>query len=161
VSKTDLARVVAAADTVGIWNIDFAWIGSLSWAYPVEIMNSSIRAKAVALTSMACWIANFMIGQVSPIAFAHSGWKYYLLFVICGFTNSFTMWALFPETKGRTLEEMDEYFARTNWFVPLAKTEKIDAAARERKLATEAHDVVPDKDEFNNDGNEKGFIEHK
>lgn len=44
-----------------VWNIFFSWIGSLSWAYPVEIMNSAIRAKAVAVTSMACWIANFMI----------------------------------------------------------------------------------------------------
>lgn len=51
-----------------IWNIFFSWIGSLSWAYPVEIMNSAIRAKAVALTSMACWIANFMIVSRHEIA---------------------------------------------------------------------------------------------
>lgn len=73
-------------------------------------MNTAIRAKGTALTSMACWIANFMIGQVSPEAFARVGWRYYLLFVICGFTNALTMWAFFPETKGRTLEEMDYYF---------------------------------------------------
>lgn len=73
-------------------------------------MNTAIRAKGTALTSMACWIANFMIGQVSPEAFARVGWRYYFLFVICGFTNALTMWAFFPETKGRTLEEMDHYF---------------------------------------------------
>lgn len=67
-------------------------------------MNTSIRAKGTALTSMACWIANFMIGQVSPLAFERIGWKYFLVFVICGFTNAATIWALFPETKGRTLE---------------------------------------------------------
>lgn len=43
-----------------IWDI-FSRISPLYWAYPVEIMNSAIRAKAVALTSMACWIANFII----------------------------------------------------------------------------------------------------
>lgn len=32
--------------------------------------------------------------------------------------NAFTMWALFPETKGRTLEEMDDYFVSTNWLCP-------------------------------------------
>lgn len=143
-----------------IWNIFFSWIGSLSWAYPVEIMNSAIRAKAVALTSMACWIANFMIvsrlemanadaqGQVSPIAFAKCGWKYYILFVVCGFTNAFTMWALFPETKGRTLEEMDDYFASTNWFVPLAKTKHLDSRARERELAEkEEQGEFPEKED--------------
>lgn len=103
-------------------------------------MNTAIRAKGTALTSMACWISNFMIGQVSPVAFESIGWKYFLVFVICGFTNSATMWALFPETKGRTLEEMDHYFENTHWFVPLAKYEKIDAGARERELvAREAH----------------------
>lgn len=42
-----------------IFNIFFsACIGPLSWAYPVEIMNTAIRAKATALTSMSCWIAS-------------------------------------------------------------------------------------------------------
>jgi hypothetical protein len=40
---------------------------------PVEIMNTAIRAKATALTSMSAWIANFMIGQVSPKAFTDIG----------------------------------------------------------------------------------------
>lgn len=38
--------------------MSFSPIGSLSWAYPVEIMNTAIRAKAVAITSMACWISS-------------------------------------------------------------------------------------------------------
>jgi len=33
------------------------------------------------------------------------------LSAICGFTNAITIWALFPETKGRKLEEMDAYFS--------------------------------------------------
>jgi len=76
-------------------------------------MNTAIRAKATALTSMSAWIANFMIGQVSPKAFksigtsAHCchltdfvGWKYYLVFTICSFTNAILFFCLFPETKG-------------------------------------------------------------
>lgn len=86
-------------------------IGPLSWAYPVEIMNTGIRARGTAITSMAAWISNFMIAQVTPIAFRQIGWKYYLVFAICGFTNAITIYLLFPETKGRTLEEMDAYFA--------------------------------------------------
>lgn len=33
---------------------------------------------------------------------------------------------------------MDHYFESTNWFVPLAKYEGIDAGARERELAAAA-----------------------
>jgi hypothetical protein len=36
---------------------------------PVEIMQTGIRAKAVGVTTAASWLANFMIGQVSPTAF--------------------------------------------------------------------------------------------
>ncbi|KAL7419267.1 hypothetical protein Q5752_006104 [Cryptotrichosporon argae] len=119
-----------------IYNIAFsACIGPLSWAYPVEIMNTAIRAKGTAITSMACWISNFMIGQVSPIAFSSVGWRYFLVFVICCFSNALVIYLLFPETKGRTLEEMDEYFANTHWIVPLSHYKGVAAGERERELA--------------------------
>lgn len=63
-----------------------------------------------------------MIAQVSPPAFASigtsssrscypdsvlmspTGWKYYLVFAICGFTNALFFWAFLPETRGIPLE---------------------------------------------------------
>ena len=42
---------------------------------PAEITNTAIRAKTTAIASMAAWIANFMIGQVSPVAFEAIGWR--------------------------------------------------------------------------------------
>ena len=111
-------------------------------------MNTGIRAKGVALSTMATWIANFMVGQVSPISFSTIGesfcvvdgivlilgWKFYILFTVGSFTNAFTFWCLFPETKGRTLEEMDARLRHHHWFVPLVKESKIDHMAREREL---------------------------
>lgn len=87
-------------------------------------MNTGIRAKGTALSSMSAWMSNFIIGQVSPIAFRNIGWKYYLVFAVCGFTNALTMWALYPETRGRSLEMMDSYFEETGWIVPLSKNGK-------------------------------------
>ncbi|WVQ96917.1 hypothetical protein IAU59_004025 [Kwoniella sp. CBS 9459] len=116
-----------------MYNITFsAAIGPLSWLLPVEIMNTATRAKAVSLTTMSTWIANFMIGQITPHAIANIGWKYYLVFTIGGFTNALTFWAILPETKGRTLEEMDHLFTDTHWFVPAAKMERLSANTRER-----------------------------
>ncbi|PWN48034.1 general substrate transporter [Violaceomyces palustris] len=119
-----------------IFNFFFsAGIGPLGWAYPVEIFNTSIRAKATSITSMSSWISNFLIGQVSPKAFDSLGWKYYILFAIFGFTNAITIWAFFPETKGRTLEEMDEYFEKTHWIVPLSDYKpKLSRDDREEEL---------------------------
>lgn len=64
-----------------------------------------------------------MIAQVSPPAFASIGmfytiasilqeintpavlgWKFYLVFAICGFTNALFFWAFLPETRGIPLE---------------------------------------------------------
>lgn len=51
---------------------------------------------------------DFMIGQVTPKAFASIGWKYYIIFCIFSFTNAIAMWALIPEVVGRPLEQLDE-----------------------------------------------------
>ena len=42
---------------------------------------------------------------------------------------------LFPETKGRTLEEMDALFADSYWIVPMSQAAKVGAHDRERELA--------------------------
>lgn len=127
---------IAFVAFIYIYNFFFSsCIGPLSWVYPVEIMNTAIRAKATAITTMAAWLANFMIGQVSPIAFKNIGWHYYLVFTVCGFTNALTFYLLFPETKGRTLEDMDSYFRNHPWIVPGSKVDKIDGRRREQELA--------------------------
>lgn len=65
----------------------------------------------------------------------HPGWRYYLVFTVCGFTNALTFYLLFPETKGRTLEEMDRLFKETSIIVPLAKVPPVSTHERERELA--------------------------
>ncbi|GAB1517462.1 hypothetical protein RhiTH_000510 [Rhizoctonia solani] len=125
------------AFVVMTWLFNFAFssaIGPISWAYPVEIFGSATRARGTAITSMAAWIANFMIAQVTPHAFSNIGWKYYLVFAICGYTNALTFWALFPETKGRKLEEMDDFFQHSSWFVPTAKFTPVSATQRENEM---------------------------
>ncbi|KAF8829800.1 hypothetical protein HHX47_DHR2000123 [Lentinula edodes] len=57
------------------------------------------------------------IAQVTPVAFSHIGWKYYLVFAICGHTNALFVWAFYPETTGRRLEEMDALFQDAPLFV--------------------------------------------
>lgn len=60
-----------------------------------------------------------MIGQVTPIAMERIGWRFYLLFVVCNFTNALYFWAFQPETKRRPLEEMNYLFTNAPLFVPM------------------------------------------
>lgn len=56
------------------------------------------------------WLCNFIIGVIVPIMIEDAGYGTYVFFAImCVLAG---VWAFFlvPETKGKTLEEMDDVF---------------------------------------------------
>ncbi|KAG6816364.1 hypothetical protein H0H87_006637 [Tephrocybe sp. NHM501043] len=148
--------------TTWVFNFFFsACIGPLSWAYPAEIFSTRTRAKSTAITSSSSWISNFFIAQVTPIAFKAIGWKYYLVFAICGHTNALVIWAFFPETTGRRLEEMDALFENSPVFVggtTYAEVGDRTAGERELREGTFAPGDISEKDGRDT---EKASIEHK
>ncbi|KAF7341562.1 MFS domain-containing protein [Mycena sanguinolenta] len=130
--------ILTSSDHTSTWVFNFffsACIGPLSWAYPAEIYSTRTRAKATAITSSGSWISNFFIAQVTSPAFQNIGWKFYLVFAICGHTNALFIWAFYPETTGRRLEEMDALFENAPLFVPGTRYAKVgDHRAAEREL---------------------------
>jgi len=51
-----------------------------------------------------------MISQISPLGLNRLGWKFYLVFICTNLVNALIVIFFFPETKGKTLEEMDAVF---------------------------------------------------
>ncbi|KAE8167622.1 general substrate transporter [Aspergillus tamarii] len=135
-----------------LYNFCYASMGSLSWMIPAEIFDTATRAKGVALGCMVSFAFNTMIGQVTPIGMANSGWKFYMLFVVCNFTNAVFFWAMLPETKQLPLEEMKKLFTETPWFVgntskseyPVTEAsvlaQQIEHRGLEEKKSTTMHD---------------------
>lgn len=68
---------------------------------------------------MVSFAFNTLIGQVTPIAMESVGWRYYILFVVCNFTNALWFWAFQPETKRRPLEEMNYLFTNAPYVLLL------------------------------------------
>lgn len=99
----------------------FVTSGPLSWAIPAELFGTAMRTKGVSVGAMVSFAFNTMIGQVTPIAIASIGWKYYVIFIICNAINGLFFWAFLPETKGLNLEDMDELFRDSPTFVPGSK----------------------------------------
>ena len=102
------------------WLFNFVFFitgGPLSWAIPAELFGTAMRTKGVSLGAMTSFAFNTMIGQVTPIAVAAIGWKYYVVFIVCNVTNGLFFWAFLPETKGLNLEDMDELFYQSPTFV--------------------------------------------
>ncbi|KAI5815028.1 putative MFS sugar transporter [Pyronema omphalodes] len=108
--------------TTWIYNFSFSVAcGPLSWIIPAEVFNTTTRTRGVSLATMISFAMNTMIGQVTPIAMNRVGWRYYILFVVCNFTNAVFFWALLPETSKVPLEAMDRLWENAPWFAPIMR----------------------------------------
>ncbi|GAA6062691.1 hypothetical protein JCM10212_004749 [Sporobolomyces blumeae] len=96
-----------------VYNTSFAfgWLGQ-TWLYPAEITSVAIRAQANGLSTVANWLFNFVIVMVTPPGFANIGNWLYLVFAIINLGVILpSVYLFFPETAGRSLEEIDVIFA--------------------------------------------------
>lgn len=97
-----------------IYDVNFAYsLGPVGWVLPSEIFNLSNRSKAMAITCSATWMSNFIIGLVTPDMLDNLKWGTYVFFaVFCVIAIGFTFFFV-PETKGKSLEDMDIAFGDT------------------------------------------------
>ncbi|PLB35390.1 putative MFS monosaccharide transporter [Aspergillus candidus] len=101
------------AAVVFVWlfiiNFAYSW-GPVAWILVSEVFPLSMRAKGVSIGGSSNWLNNFAVGLfTSPFI----GVSNYGTFIFFGcITTLAVLYVIFlvPETKGRTLEEMDELF---------------------------------------------------
>ena len=93
------------------------WLG-MTWLYPAECTPLSIRAQANGISTSANWLFNFMVVMITPVAFHNIRNYTYLIFCVINLLMAPASWWIFPETAGRSLEEMDEIFARASIWNP-------------------------------------------
>ncbi|KAL5586409.1 hypothetical protein FOBRF1_016279 [Fusarium oxysporum] len=91
----------------GFYDIAFT---PLSIAYPVEILPFDLRSKGLSINLTVVFAAGFFNQYVNPIALEAIQWKFYFVYIATLAAMLPTIWFLFPETKGRTLEEIAVVF---------------------------------------------------
>lgn len=84
----------------------------LPWLYPAEINPLKTRAKANATSTVSNWIWNFFIVMITPVLIDSIGWGTYLFFAIMNAIFLPILYFFYPETAGRSLEEIDIIFAK-------------------------------------------------
>lgn len=115
-----------------VYDINFSYsFAPIGWVLPSEIFNLGNRSKSISITTSATWMCNFIIGLVTPSMLAKLGFGTYIFFAAFCLMAFFFTWFCVPETKGKSLEDMDAVFG--------------DSAAHEEKLhlyqiATELRD---------------------
>ncbi|KAH7121803.1 general substrate transporter [Dactylonectria estremocensis] len=102
-------RVVVAFIFITFFFYAIAWAPLLQ-AYTVEIFPYTLRSRGVSIMYVTTFTGLVVGNQVNPIAMGKIGWKYYILFCCILACLLFVIWFLFPETKGHTLEEIQEIF---------------------------------------------------
>ncbi|KAF9033568.1 general substrate transporter [Panaeolus papilionaceus] len=84
--------------------------GPLPWVYVSDIFPTRTRHYGLAFASASQWLWNFVISKVTPQIKTALGYKMFLMFATINIAGMGTFSLLIPETKGRSLEEMDIIF---------------------------------------------------
>jgi len=134
VQATKLDKTSSAATVAFIYI--FQVIYSFGWTplqalYPVEVLSFEMRAKGMAFSNMFVTIGTLVNQFGFPVALANIKWKTYIVFIVWCFIQSGIIWWLMPETKNRTLEELDDIFqAKSPMKASIAKKKlELDANA--------------------------------
>ena len=89
-------------------------VGPVTWVLLSEIFPTKIRGRAMSIATFCLWSANFVVSQTFPMMdenawllsrFNH-GFPFYVYAGFC-IVLVLTIWKAVPETKGRSLEEIE------------------------------------------------------
>ncbi|PBP22778.1 hypothetical protein BUE80_DR006339, partial [Diplocarpon rosae] len=107
--------------------IQFGW-GPCCWIIVSEIPTARLRAMNVAMAASTQWLFNFVVAQAVPHMMKNvgkGGYGTYFIFGSFCFSMFFFVWFLIPETKGLSLEKMDDIFGVTE----LVKSNDVERAS--------------------------------
>lgn len=69
-----------------------------------------IRSIGFSISSVVNYATMVLFSQVSPIGLSNIGWRYYIFFIASNLTCAAVVVIFYPETQGKSLEQMDELF---------------------------------------------------
>ncbi|GAO49668.1 hexose carrier protein [Saitoella complicata NRRL Y-17804] len=110
------------------------WVGG-PFLYSAEIAPLRVRSQANAIASAGNWIFCFIVVMIIPPAFANIGYHTYIIFAIINASFIPVIYFYLPETKGRSLEEMDVIFAAGGNPVKVERSMPKGLSAHEARVA--------------------------
>ncbi|CZR67022.1 probable transporter (major facilitator superfamily) [Phialocephala subalpina] len=111
-----------------IYDINFSYsFAPIGWVLPSEIFNLAIRSKAISITTSTTWMCNFIIGLVTPDMLNSITYGTYIFFAAFALIALAFVYFLVPETRGKTLEDMDAVFGDSAAFEEKQRMRQIEA----------------------------------
>lgn len=110
-----------------------------SLVYPTEINSLTMRTKGAALGAATNWIFNFMVVEITPIGIQNLGWRFYIVWIALNAAMIPVIYVFYPETAGRTLEDMDDYYRGNPPLFACLDKEAISSKRPNRYQARDEH----------------------
>ena len=113
--------VLSFNDIIGISTLVFIIIytasfmmswGPICWVLISEIFPNKIRGQAIAVAVAFQWFANYLISSTYPAMMEFSGGMTYGFYGLMAILSALFVWKMVPETKGRSLEEMEKLWVK-------------------------------------------------
>lgn len=79
-----------------------------------EIFPNSQRSRGVSIVASTNWMFNFIIGLTTKDMLGTMKYGTYIFFAIFSALGGLFIWKFAPETKDKTLEELDVFFGGDN-----------------------------------------------
>jgi len=122
------SKAMAAMLYIYVCFYSMGW-GPLPWVYVSDIFPTRTRQYGIALASASQWLWNYVVSKVTPTLNTDLGYKMFLMFASINIGGMAVFALLIPETKGRSLEEMDVIFGSIT-----AEQRQADIDRREREF---------------------------
>jgi hypothetical protein len=116
------------------------WQG-VPWLYPTEINSLGMRARGAALGTATNWIFNFMVVEITPSGIENLRWQFYIIWTVFNFAFVPIVYFFYPETAGRTLEDVDRFFLENNSLLVFRDKEATQSARPEKYIEQEQSEV--------------------
>ncbi|KTW28185.1 hypothetical protein T552_02044 [Pneumocystis carinii B80] len=138
----NLANAVIACSYLFVCVFAPTW-GPCAWIYVSEIFPHNQRTKANGFCTFANWTFNFILAIFVPTAFKNIQWKTFLIFATFSVTMAIHVYLMFPETCGRSLEEIEQIWRDK---VPAWKT-KVYRPDKQKSLEKKEESLLDNENE--------------
>lgn len=97
-------------------------VGPVTWVILAEIFPTAVRGRALGVATFFLWVADYVVTQTFPLMDAKGSWfvthfnhafPFYVYAAFC-VVLVLLVWRAVPETKGRTLEEIERSWRRAS-----------------------------------------------
>ncbi|ETN42632.1 uncharacterized protein HMPREF1541_01789 [Cyphellophora europaea CBS 101466] len=108
------AQKEVASASVAFFFLYYVFFGigmqGVPWLYPTEINSLAMRTKGAAAGTATNWIFNFLVVEITPYGIQSLHWKFYIIWTVFNAAFVPMVYFLYPETAGRSLEDIDDYY---------------------------------------------------